>query len=202
MSEELFNKLYKHIHYFKKKYPSIDSVDIEEEMLWSIAKAYATYDESRGVKLDTYVCHIMHNRCKMHLRDDKKKVHNNAISLDDVAYKDEKTILYDILSVEPSEDNDYAYILNDLINFKASLPKSQSRILELYLKGYTNKEMTEKLKTTHNNISLQRTMVAEKFIKQYLEEYPILREHKVIKTILNRWERKSNGKRDFEKVPS
>lgn len=184
-----YKKLMDYKTYFKLKYPTIDYDDIQAELNWSIAKAYDTFDDTKGIKFITLVFHIMHNRCKTILRYQKnRKALIHADSLDRNISDDLDLDLYNYYATT-KDTVDYKSILSDLEAFVPTLPKTQSKILSLYLNGYSNKEISEILNTTHNNICMQRDMIFAKFLTKHLNEYPVLREYKIAQKILKRQER-------------
>lgn len=191
--EILYYEMMQYITFFRGKFPSIPLDDLEDEMNWSFFKAYRTFDPTKGVQFKTYFFNIMNNGCKCILRyRDYRKELLNAKSLD--YENDEKTYTdyYNYaLQVNNSIDEDRELsidILNTLSSFTTDLPQGQKSVIELYLKEYSNGEISEILNLQHNNVSTQKVRVLEKFVKQYKDEFPILREHKTSRNIINKLE--------------
>lgn len=190
--EALYYEMMQYKTYFRNKYPSIPMDDLEDELNWSFFKAYRTFDPTRGVQFKTYFFNITNNGCKCILRyRDYRKDLLNAKSLDyfddDNTYSDYYN--YAFLTNNIDDDRDISIdILNTLSDFTTDLPRGQKSVIELYLKGYSNGEISEILNLQHNNVSTQKVRVLEKFVKQYKDEFPILTEHRTSRNIINKLE--------------
>ena len=191
--EVLYYEMMQYITFFRGKFPSIPLDDLEDEMNWSFFKAYKTFNPTKGVQFKTYFFNIMNNGCKCILRyRDYRKELLNAKSLD--YENDEKTYTdyYNYaFQVNNSIDEDRELsidILDTLSSFTTNLPQSQKRVMELYLKGYSNGEISSILNLQHNNVSTQKVNVLKKFVKMYKDEFPTLKEHKTSSNIISRLE--------------
>lgn len=190
--EALYYEMMQYKTYFRNKYPSIPMDDLEDELNWSFFKAYRTFDSTKGVQFKTYFFNIMNNGCKCILRyRDYRKDLLSAKSLDyfndDSTYSDYYN--YAFLTNNIDDDRDISIdILNTLSDFTTDLPRGQKSVIELYLKGYSNGEISEILNLQHNNVSTQKVRVLEKFVKQYKDEFPILTEHRTSRNIINKLE--------------
>ena len=171
--EVLYYEMMQYKTYFKNKFPSIPMDDLEDELNWSFFKAYRTFDSTKGVRFKTYFFNIMNNGCKCILRyRDYRKDLLNAKSLD--YFDDDRELSIDVLDT--------------LSSFTTDLPQGQKSVIELYLKGYSNGEISNILNLQHNNVSTQKVNVLKKFVKQYKDEFPILREHRTSRNIINKLE--------------
>lgn len=191
--EVLYYEMMQYITFFRGKFPSIPLDDLEDEMNWSFFKAYKTFNPTKGVQFKTYFFNIMNNGCKCILRyRDYRKELLNAKSLD--YENDEKTYTdyYNYaFQVNNSIDEDRELsidILDTLSSFTTNLPQSQKRVMELYLAGYSNGEISSILNLQHNNVSTQKVNVLKKFVKKYKDEFPTLKEHKTSSNIISRLE--------------
>ena len=190
--EVLYYEMMQYKTYFKNKFPSIPMDDLEDELNWSFFKAYRTFDSTKGVRFKTYFFNIMNNGCKCILRyRDYRKDLLNAKSLDyfddDNTYSDYYN--YAFLTNNIDDDRELSIdVLNTLSSFTTDLPQGQKSVIELYLKGYSNGEISNILNLQHNNVSTQKVNVLKKFVKQYKDEFPILREHRTSRNIINKLE--------------
>ena len=190
--EVLYYEMMQYKTYFKNKFPSIPMDDLEDELNWSFFKAYRTFDSTKGVRFKTYFFNIMNNGCKCILRyRDYRKDLLNAKSLDyfddDNTYSDYYN--YAFLTNNIDDDRELSIdVLNTLSSFTTDLPQGQKSVIELYLKGYSNGEISNILNLQHNNVSTQKVNVLKKFVKRYKDEFPILREHKTSRNIINKLE--------------
>ena len=190
--EVLYYEMMQYKTYFKNKFPSIPMDDLEDELNWSFFKAYRTFDPTKGVQFKTYFFNIMNNGCKCILRyRDYRKDLLNAKSLDyfddDNTYSDYYN--YAFLTKNIDDDRELSIdILDTLSSFTTDLPRGQKTIMELYLKGYSNGEICDMLDLKHSNVGTQKSNVLKKFVKQYKDEFPILREHKTSRNIINKLE--------------
>lgn len=190
--EALYDKMMQYKTYFRNKYPSIPMDDLEDELNWSFFKAYRTFDPTKGVQFKTYFFNIMNNGCKCILRyRDYRKDLLNAKSLDyfddDNTYSDYYN--YAFLTNNIDDDRGISIdVLDTLSSFTTDLPQGQKTVIELYLKGYSNGEISNILNLQHNNVSTQKVNVLKKFVKRYKDEFPILRELKTSKNIINKLE--------------
>lgn len=200
MNEQELNDIYKDLMnykaYFKHKYPRLDDDEIESELNFSIAKAYKFYKDDKGAKFNTYVCHIMHNSCKslVRLKRNRYKVYN-AFSLDETITDEEKNDwygYYTLESLERMQDNLYAKeLIMFLEDYLPTLKKAQCRILELYLKGYTTREIEGILNISHQSIYGTKQRIIDRLIKipYFLELFPCIKECKIIQTRLKECEK-------------
>lgn len=191
--EVLYYEMMQYKTYFRNKYRSIPIDDLEDELNWSFFKAYRTFNPSKGVQFKTYFFNIMNNGCKCILRyRDYRKDLLNSKSLDyfndDSTYSD----YYNYVSLTNyiiDDDRELSIdILDTLSSFTTDLPRGQKSVIELYLKGYSNGEISDILNLQHNNVSTQKVNVLKKFVKQYKDEFPVLREHKTSRNIINKLE--------------
>lgn len=190
--EVLYYEMMQYKTYFKNKFPSIPMDDLEDELNWSFFKAYRTFDPTKGVQFKTYFFNIMNNGCKCILRyRDYRKDLLNAKSLDyfddDNTYSDYYN--YAFLTNNIDDDRGISIdVLDTLSSFTTDLPQGQKSVIELYLKGYSNGEISNILNLQHNNVSTQKVNVLKKFVKRYKDEFPILREHRTSRNIINKLE--------------
>lgn len=190
--EVLYYEMMQYKTYFRNKYLSIPIDDLEDELNWSFFKAYRTFDPSKGAQFKTYFFNIMNNGCKCLLRyRDYRKDLLSAKSLDyldeDNTYSDYYNYAFFTNNID--DDRDISIdILDTLSNFTTDLPRGQKSVIELYLKGYSNDEISKMLNLQHNNVSTQKVNVLKKFVKQYKGEFPVLREHKTSRNIINKLE--------------
>lgn len=189
--ELLYKDMMKYITYFRKKFPTIPLDDLEDEMSWSFFKAYRVFDESRGVQFKTLFFNIVNNGCKCILRyRTYRKDLLEAKSLDFLNSDGETySEYYDYSVVMNNDETDRILsidILDSLANFTKDLPRSQKRVMQLYLAGYSNGEICNILNLQNNNVSTQKVNVLKKFVKQYKDEFPTLKEHKTSRNIINR----------------
>lgn len=190
--EVLYYEMMQYKTYFRNKYLSIPIDDLEDELNWSFFKAYRTFDPSKGAQFKTYFFNIMNNGCKCLLRyRDYRKDLLSAKSLDyldeDNTYSDYYNYAFFTNNID--DDRDISIdILDTLSNFTTDLPRGQKSVIELYLKGYSNDEISKMLNLQHNNVSTQKVNVLKKFVKQYKDEFPVLREHKTSRNIINKLE--------------
>ena len=190
--EVLYYEMMQYKTYFKNKFPSIPMDDLEDELNWSFFKAYRTFDPTKGVRFKTYFFNIMNNGCKCILRyRDYRKDLLNAKSLDyfddDNTYSDYYN--YAFLTNNIDDDRELSIdVLNTLSSFTTDLPQGQKSVIELYLKGYSNGEISNILNLQHNNVSTQKVNVLKKFVKRYKDEFPILKEHRTSRNIINKLE--------------
>ena len=190
--EVLYYEMMQYKTYFRNKYLSIPIDDLEDELNWSFFKAYRTFDPSKGAQFKTYFFNIMNNGCKCLLRyRDYRKDLLGAKSLDyldeDNTYSDYYNYAFFTNNID--DDRDISIdILDTLSNFTTDLPRGQKSVIELYLKGYSNDEISKMLNLQHNNVSTQKVNVLKKFVKQYKGEFPVLREHKTSRNIINKLE--------------
>ena len=190
--EVLYYEMMQYKTYFKNKFPSIPMDDLEDELNWSFFKAYRTFDPTKGVRFKTYFFNIMNNGCKCILRyRDYRKDLLNAKSLDyfddDNTYSDYYN--YAFLTNNIDDDRELNIdVLNTLSSFTTDLPQGQKSVIELYLKGYSNGEISNILNLQHNNVSTQKVNVLKKFVKRYKDEFPILKEHRTSRNIINKLE--------------
>lgn len=192
--EFLYHDMMKYITYFKAKYPSIPLDDLEDELRWSFFKTYRVFDESKGVLFKTLFFNIANNGCKCILRyRSNRKGLIDAKSLDYINDQgDTFSEYYDYMIVTNNGDEDRLLsinILESLAKFTETLPQSQKKVMELYLAGYSNGEISTMLNLQHNNVSTQKASVLKKFVKQYKDEFPMLREHRTSRNIINRLEK-------------
>lgn len=190
--EVLYYEMMQYKTYFKNKFPSIPMDDLEDELNWSFFKAYRTFDPTKGVQFKTYFFNIMNNGCKCILRyRDYRKDLLNAKSLDyfddDNTYSDYYN--YAFLTNNIDDDRELSIdVLNTLSSFTTDLPQGQKSVIELYLKGYSNGEISNILNLQHNNVSTQKVSVLKKFVKRYKDEFPVLRELRTSRNIINKLE--------------
>jgi RNA polymerase sigma factor (sigma-70 family) len=192
--DALYYEMMQYKTYFRNKYPSIPMDDLEDELNWSFFKAYRNFDPSKGVQFKTYFFNIMNNGCKCILRyRDYRKDLLSAKSLDyiddDNTYSDYYNYAFLTNNIDDAREISID-VLDTLSSFTTDLPQGQKSVIELYLKGYSNGEISDILNLQHNNVSTQKVSVLKKFIKQYKDEFPILRELKTSKNIINRLESK------------
>jgi RNA polymerase sigma factor (sigma-70 family) len=192
--DALYYEMMQYKTYFRNKYPSIPMDDLEDELNWSFFKAYRNFDPSKGVQFKTYFFNIMNNGCKCILRyRDYRKDLLSAKSLDyiddDNTYSDYYNYAFLTNNIDDAREISID-VLDTLSSFATDLPQGQKSVIELYLKGYSNGEISDILNLQHNNVSTQKVSVLKKFIKQYKDEFPILRELKTSKNIINRLESK------------
>ena len=193
---DMYDSLMKYKTYFKCKYPSLEEDEIESELNFSIAKAYKFYEGGKGAQFNTYVCHIMHNGCRtlLRLKRNRYKVYN-AFSLDESITEEEKDDWYGYYTLEALErmqDNIHAKeLLMFLEDYLSTLKRSQYRILELYLKGYTTGEIEGVLNISHQSIYGTKQRIIDRLIKipYFLELYPCIKECKIVQTRLKECEK-------------
>ena len=186
---ELYDSLMSYKTYFKHKYPRLDEDEIESELNFSIAKAYKFYEEGKGVQFNTYVCHIMHNGCRTLLRTKRNryKVYN-AFSLDDTISDEDKEDWYGYYTLKVNEKMQDVEQARELIMFLedylSTLKRAQYRVLELYLKGYTTREIEHALNISHQSIHGTKQRIIDRLIKipYFLELYPCINECKIVQT--------------------
>lgn len=184
--EQLYSDMMNYISYFSKRYPSIPLEDLEDELNWCFFKTYQAFDESKGTKFVTLFFRVVDNKCKNILRyRDKRFRILSATSLDYNDLDETYDNYHNYLGVDFRNDiqEECKEILKDLKDFLPSLPQGQRTILDLYLKGYSHKEVCQVLQKIPQNISTQKASALKKFLKIHLNEYPILEKFKISKSI-------------------
>lgn len=188
---DMYDSLMKYKTYFKCKYPSLEEDEIESELNFSIAKAYKFFEDDKGVQFNTYVCHIMHNGCRTLLRTKRNRYKiYNAFRLDDAITDEEKEDWYGYYTIklnEKMQDKEYAQeLMMFLEDYLSTLKRAQYRILELYLKGYTTREIEKTLNISHQSIHGTKQRIIDRLLRipDFLELFPCINECKIVQTRL------------------
>lgn len=134
MKEEEYYKLVKSaLKFYNYSY----NEDILQELVFFVYCKVKDYDETKG-ELSTYVFKVVKNK---YLQIKKKEDKNKCISLDKKINDDGLTLLE--LIKEEKNDKEEALMIFKLLTPKIKPP------LRLWLEGYTQKEIAEKLGITH-----------------------------------------------------
>lgn len=196
--ETLYKEMMNYIPYFHRKYPSIPLDDLEDILNWSFFKAYRNFDNARGVKFKSFFFLVTYNECKIALRyRESRKDLLQAYSLD-FQYDNEKgkdNVFGDYaLDVDTHEflnfgsPNPYVELIELLKDISKTLPRGQRKIMDLFLAGYLNKEISKILGVSHSCVTNQRHSIMKKLVPILIDDYPFLKEYKKVNKMLNKEE--------------
>jgi RNA polymerase sporulation-specific sigma factor len=167
---ELFEKNKKLVYYLVNKYhvkancPSYwELEDLYQEGFLGLWKAARTYKPEKGYAFSTYAIKCISNQVLMYLRKYKKRLPDNAISLDEMVshkQKDDTDILYhEVIGKEGNVDSEL--LAHELVNFYENEKNTTSlyerdpsqrerhkQLFELVLEGHNQRYIGEKLGIT------------------------------------------------------
>ena len=132
--------------------------DAMQEARLGLWKAILAYDPSRGFKLSTVAVPYIRVAVYDYLHSKKRTI--ASVSLDEALYEDEHSPeLIDTIGFE--EDNNW---LADFSLFVNTLDEEQRLIMEMRIKGYTDKEISEVFRITRAAASMRREKMYNKYI--------------------------------------
>ena len=180
-----YNHLMSYKSFFLKKYSSLNDEDIESDLNLCIAKAVKYY-KPKGASFKTFVLTIMHNQCKTRYQYQKRRMHIILESFDKEIYENDKEwTLYNEV-YDDSSPEDVIPILTFVHNNLDKLSKRQREVMDLFLKGYQNKDICSILNIKHNAIVGIKNQAIDKLVGSLIKEFPILKEYVLIQRSLKR----------------
>lgn len=145
---DIYNKRFTHLSWLKD--------DLIQCGYMGLFKACQTFKESKGYKFSTYAGKCIINSMLMFLRKENKHI-NNDINFDISFEEGEDVSIFDII-------NKTEYDFGNSLDFQNFIEYSKNKkILQLYIQGYTLKEISLQL-------NLSRTCISRK-IKKELQNY-------------------------------
>lgn len=112
--------------------------DLQQEGRIGLLYAVRSYRESEGVKFTTYACRCIKNQIL-------RAVANAAANSNSILTKAESLENIDVADITEDAIVDTVYYRSLLELFLKNVASDDRKVIELYLEGYTYKEISEKL---------------------------------------------------------
>lgn len=155
---ELFDK-YKTVIYARVKkfhHPAIDFDDFFQEALIAFYNAVMIFDDKYETSFEHFLGVVIENRLSKYIQSNnrqKRRVLNDYISFYQPYLKDTKSntrvMLIEVLDISPKSQDPYVYLeTKETLDFIKKilmrvLTKMELQVLDLYLKGYSYREIAE-----------------------------------------------------------
>ena len=150
-NEQLVLDNQKLAYYFAKKFRNqSDFDDIAQTAMIGLIKAAKTFDENKKRKFSTYASRCIQNEINMYFRKEKKHQRLNCVSLDELIYDDNGSLLVigdTVADTRGSSDPEAIYEntseLEKALQIILNLEPKHARIIILALSGKPRKEIAE-----------------------------------------------------------
>ena len=145
---------YKIVQKYKNKVKSfMEYDDLKAIALYGLVKAANTFDSSRNIQFSTYAFKVIENQILIQIRKDAKLININ--NLDDMIQNTDNIKYIDLIDSNIDLENELiqSLELEHLVQFIDELPDNLKTIMQLTLKGFTQVDISKKLKVCQPQVS-------------------------------------------------